>query len=62
MTTSTTPRTRAALLHAELLKAAQGGPVTLACFSARGAWGENVARAMQAGTVLGFTAEDLLTL
>jgi len=55
-------RTHAALLHTDLPKAAQGGPLILACFSARGDWSPSVARAIQAGTVLGFTAEDLLTV
>lgn len=57
-----TLRTRAALLHAELPTAAQGGPLMLACFSARGEWGRGVAREIQGGTVFGFNAEDLLTL
>lgn len=53
---------RAALVHAELPKAAQGGPLTLACFSARGDWSAGVARAIEAGSVLGFTADDLIRL
>ena len=57
-----TLRTRAALLHAELPAAAQGGAVVLACFSASGDWGPGVAREIQAGAVLGLTAEDLLVL
>jgi uncharacterized protein len=55
-------RTRSALLHTELPPAAQGGRLLLACFSARGDWGPEVAREIDAGTVLGFTAEDLLVL
>lgn len=57
-----TLRRRAALVQSELPAAAQGGPLTIACFSAVGAWGPAVAQAIKAGTVLGFTAEDLLTL
>lgn len=57
-----TLRTRAALLHAELPTAAQGGPLHLACFSARGEWGPGVGGEIKAGTILGFTATDLLTL
>ena len=57
-----TLRTRAALLQAELPKAAQGGPLTVACFSARGEWGPNVEREMRAGTVIGFTGEDVLRI
>jgi len=57
-----TLRQRAALLQDELPSGARGGPVTLACFSARGAWGPSVAREIAAGAVLGFTAEDVLEL
>ncbi len=55
-------RDRAVLLQAELPAAARGGRVHLACFSARGEWGDEVARAIATGNVLGFTAEDMLTL
>lgn len=55
-----TLRARASLLHAELPAAARGGPLHVACFSARGAWGPGVAKEIAAGTVLGFTAEDIL--
>ena len=55
-----TLRERAALLEHELPVAAQGRPRHLACFSASGHWGPAVARAIAAGTVLGFTAEDVL--
>ncbi len=58
----TTLRTRAALLQGELPQAAQGGALTLACFSARGEWGPTVTREIEAGTILGFTAQDILTL
>lgn len=55
-------RERAALLQNELPPTAKGGPLHVACFSARGEWGRGVAREIAAGTVLGFTAEDVLTL
>lgn len=53
-------RDRVALLQDELPAAARSGPLHLACFSARGQWGAGVAREIAAGTVLGFTAADLL--
>ncbi len=53
---------RAALLQGELPNAARGGPIYLACFSARGEWGPAVGREIAAGTVLGFTAEDVLNV
>jgi AAA+ ATPase superfamily predicted ATPase len=52
-------RERTALMQAELPPAAKGGPLYLACFSARGEWGPGVAREIAAGTVLGFTGEDV---
>jgi uncharacterized protein len=55
-----TLRERAVLLQSELPAAARGGPVRIACFSARGEWGQEVAREIAEGTVLGFTAEDVL--
>lgn len=33
-----------------------------ACFSARGEWGGRVAKEIEAGSVLAFTAEDVLSL
>jgi len=47
--------------RAELGPAASGGRVHLACFSARGKWGDEIARAIATGEVLGFT-EDVLIL
>jgi uncharacterized protein len=55
-------RMRAELLRAELPPAARGGPVTIACFSARGEWDPGVAREIETGTARGFSAEDLLVL
>lgn len=57
-----TLRTRASLLQGELPVGFRGGAVHLACFSASGRWGPAVAREIAAGTVLGFTAEDVLTV
>lgn len=57
-----TLRARAALLQAELPEAAKGGPLTVACFSARGEWGNNVRREMERGTVVGLTGDALLSV
>jgi uncharacterized protein len=53
-------RSRAVLLMGELPSSHQTGAITYACFSARGEWGESVAREIRTGSVLGFTGEDLL--
>ena len=55
-----TLRTRVPLLQRELPSSSRGGAVHLACFSARDVWGPGVAREIAAGTVLGFTAADVL--
>ena len=53
-------RSAAARLMPELPSSHQSGAVTYACFSARGEWGPGVAGEMEAGSVLGFSGEDLL--
>jgi uncharacterized protein len=55
-------RTSAAALMPELPSSHQSGAMTYACFSARGAWGPAVAGEIEAGSVLGFTGEDLLSI
>ncbi|MBU6365612.1 MAG: ATP-binding protein [Gemmatimonadetes bacterium] len=53
-------RARATRLHAELPASAQGGPLIVACFSARGEWGPGVARDIASGAVQGVRGEELL--
>jgi hypothetical protein len=53
-------RSRAALPVPELPSSHQPGAITYACFSARGEWGDGVAREIEAGPVLGFSGKDLL--
>lgn len=56
-----TLRSRAALLQAELPVSMRGGRVYLAAFSARSEWGPGVSQAMADGSVLGFSADDVIT-
>jgi hypothetical protein len=55
-------RSRAALLVPELPPSHRAGSLVYACFSARGEWGQRVAEEIAAGSILGFTAEDVLTI
>lgn len=57
-----TLRARTALMLPELPAAYRGGQIHYACFGARGQWGNGIAREISAGSVLGFTAEDLLSV
>ncbi len=55
-------RATAAKLLPELPATHRTGPITHACFSGRGEWGKGVASQIQAGTVLGFGADDLVSI
>jgi len=55
-------RSSAAMLIPELPSSHQTSSITYACFSARGEWGGGVAKEIKAGSVLGFTGEDVLSI
>lgn len=57
-----TLRSKAALLLPELPATHRAGPIMYACFSGRGEWGTGTATEIKSGTVLGFTADDVLSL